>query len=217
MLSQSSVFNKSPDERSVQLYYVYDPMCSWCWGYRPTLTKLLPALSKIVPVQFVLGGLAPDTDQLMPASMQAQISSIWYKIEAMLGTEFNHSFWETNVPKRSTYPACRAVIAARHLGAELKMVEAIQHAYYLRAMNPSNDDVLLSLSAEIGLPIDEFQQDFLATTTQLDLVEEIAFARSIGGNSFPSWIIRKDHNFHHIPIDYQSADATLAAIEDLML
>ncbi|MEF1187337.1 DsbA family protein, partial [Vibrio sinaloensis] len=19
-----------------KLYYVYDPMCSWCWGYKPT-------------------------------------------------------------------------------------------------------------------------------------------------------------------------------------
>ncbi|MFT6977114.1 MAG: putative protein-disulfide isomerase, partial [Shewanella psychromarinicola] len=22
------------------LYYVHDPMCSWCWGYRPTWDTL---------------------------------------------------------------------------------------------------------------------------------------------------------------------------------
>ncbi|MBE8572891.1 DsbA family protein, partial [Vibrio sp. OPT46] len=24
----------------IKLYYVHDPMCSWCWGYKPTLDKL---------------------------------------------------------------------------------------------------------------------------------------------------------------------------------
>jgi len=211
------MLNQSTWEQNVQLYHVYDPMCSWCWGYRPTLTKLLPALSKIVPVQFVLGGLAPDTDQPMPTAMQSQISRVWYQIEAMLDTEFNHSFWKINSPKRSTYPACRAIIAARRFDAEQEMVQAIQHAYYLQAMNPSNDDVLLSLAVDIGLPANEFQHDFLATTTQQDLLKEIAFARSIGGNSFPSWILKKDDDLHHIPIDYRSADATLATIEGLML
>ncbi|MDF4306582.1 DsbA family protein, partial [Vibrio parahaemolyticus] len=24
----------------IKLYYVHDPMCSWCWGYKPTIEKL---------------------------------------------------------------------------------------------------------------------------------------------------------------------------------
>ena len=27
-------------EEKATLYYVYDPMCSWCWGYKPTWDKV---------------------------------------------------------------------------------------------------------------------------------------------------------------------------------
>jgi protein-disulfide isomerase-like protein with CxxC motif len=56
------------------------------------------------------------------------------------GTEFNFDFWTKCQPRRDTYKACRAVIAASQQNAEEAMIEAIQKAYYLRAMNPSEHD-----------------------------------------------------------------------------
>ena len=50
------------------LYYLHDPMCSWCWGYRPTWLKLKAALPHYVQVEYLLGGLAPDNDEPMPVA-----------------------------------------------------------------------------------------------------------------------------------------------------
>ena len=46
---------------SATLYYIHDPMCSWCWAYRPTLMQLRENLPDDIRWQNVLGGLAPDT------------------------------------------------------------------------------------------------------------------------------------------------------------
>jgi putative protein-disulfide isomerase len=27
------------------LYYVYDPMCSWCWGYKPVWLQIKEAVA----------------------------------------------------------------------------------------------------------------------------------------------------------------------------
>jgi putative protein-disulfide isomerase len=56
------------------------------------------------------------------------------------------------VPRRSTYAACRAVIAARRQnpGYEEKMILAIQQAYYLEARNPADSHTLIELASEIG-------------------------------------------------------------------
>ena len=51
------------------LIYVHDPMCSWCWGFRPTFERLCDALSGEATVMRLLGGLAADSDQHMPAEM----------------------------------------------------------------------------------------------------------------------------------------------------
>ncbi|WED29500.1 DsbA family protein [Vibrio sp. DW001] len=197
---------------SVKLYYVYDPMCSWCWGYKPTWTEIEKQLSEHLEIVYVVGGLAPDSDIPMPEEMQQQVASYWKKIEDYLGTEFNHQFWKNNTPRRSTYPACRATLAARKQGAEKAMLSAIQSAYYLETRNPSDNDTLISLSVEIGLDSKKFTDDLLSDGLNQELVAEIAFARSIGGNSFPSLFVRSNDNIIELPIDYQRSEETISQI-----
>ena len=84
-------------------------MCSWCWGFRPTWLRLRAALPSNVKVINLLGGLAPDNDQLMPPDMQVRIRGHWEAIQDRLGTEFNFDFWVECSPRRDTYKACRAV------------------------------------------------------------------------------------------------------------
>ncbi|MCK4675769.1 MAG: DsbA family protein, partial [Gammaproteobacteria bacterium] len=136
------------------LYYVHDPMCSWCWGFRPVWMHLQKALNGMVNIQYVLGGLAADTDQPMSENMQNSIRENWQRIQQDIPeTEFNYDFWSLCRPRRSTYPACRAVIASKMQQSliEKEMILAIQQAYYLDAKNPSNEDVLIQLAANIGL------------------------------------------------------------------
>jgi putative protein-disulfide isomerase len=197
------------------LYYVYDPMCSWCWGYKPTWEAIRTSLSDKVEVRYVLGGLAEDTDVPMPIPMRTQIAEYWRKIESYLGTEFNHDFWTLNEPRRATYPACRAIIAARAQGAELAMYEAIQKAYYLEAKNPSDNSVLVEVATNVGLDVDRFERDLTSAETHQGLLEEIAFARSIGGNSFPSLFLSKGNNILELPIDYQRPEVTVSQVRAL--
>jgi putative protein-disulfide isomerase len=199
-----------------KLYYVYDPMCSWCWGYKPTWECIKQVIDDEVDIIYLVGGLAPDCDEPMPEMMQAQIASYWKKIENHLGTKFNYEFWSENTPRRSTYPACRAILAARAQGAELAMLNSIQEAYYLNAQNPSDNTVLIELAKQLGLESNKFETAFLSQQLHQDLLIEIAFARSIGGNSFPSLFIEKEGRFVVIPIDYKDAGVTVELIRDVI-
>lgn len=77
------------------LYFVHDPMCSWCYAFRPVWTQAERQLPAGIRVQYVLGGLAPDSDQPMPAETRAYIQDQWHKIiERVPGTLFNFAFWE---------------------------------------------------------------------------------------------------------------------------
>ncbi|MDD9156217.1 DsbA family protein [Aliivibrio sp. S4TY2] len=200
-------------EEKAILYYVYDPMCSWCWGYKPVWNKVKQAVSSDVDIVYVLGGLAPDSEEPMSQEMQTQIASYWQKIENYLGTSFNHDFWEKNTPRRSTYPSCRAILAARAQGAELAMLEAIQTAYYLKAMNPSDNDVLLGCARDIGLDMVKFELDLLSPETHQALLDEIAFSRSIGRSGFPSLFFKTEDELIEFPIDYEKSEGTVALLK----
>tara|TARA_Y100001956_G_scaffold50598_1_gene49216 strand:- start:904 stop:1482 length:579 start_codon:yes stop_codon:yes gene_type:complete len=191
-------------------------MCSWCWGYKPTWQKIESAIEGFVDIQYLVGGLAPDSDQPMPIDMQQQIASYWKRIEDYLGTEFNYDFWSNNTPRRSTYPSCRAALAARKQGKEKEMIEGIQHAYYLEAKNPSDNMVLFDVAREIGLTMKTFEEHYHSTRLDSEFQEEMKFVRRIGGNSFPSLFLETEKGIVELPINYQDANETLVQIQSLL-
>lgn len=201
---------------SSTIYYVHDPMCSWCWAYRPVLDALRASLPAGVQWKNLLGGLARDSSEPMPEETRAMIMNHWRHIEETLGTEFNFDFWENCNPRRSTYPACRAVLAAATQGAEGKMIDAIQRAYYLRAMNPSRVKTLIALAGELGLDRLRFASEINAPETRHALLAEIGRARAMGISSFPSLALESEGRISRIPHDYQSAEPTQAAISNLL-
>ncbi|MCW8882871.1 MAG: DsbA family protein, partial [Sedimenticola sp.] len=134
--------------------------------------QIVSALPANVTLTTLLGGLAADSDEPMPEAMSSFLQATWLKImERVPGTEFNFDFWTQCRPRRATYPACRAVIAARQQGIkyESAMIKAIQQAYYLRAMNPSDDVTLVKLANELGLDARQFSDALNALGTQREL------------------------------------------------
>lgn len=196
-----------------KLYYIHDPMCSWCWAFAPVMAQIESALSGQLTIEYVLGGLAADTDEPMSDDTRQMVQSNWKRIEQEVGLSFNYDFWSKCQPRRATYPACRAVIAASYQHAEKAMIAAIQQAYYLRAMNPSEEDTLLQLADEMGLDFDRFMQDLESPKCHEQLLAQIQQSRQMGVNSFPSLLL--EHNgFHRVPHDYHSVHSSLAYISD---
>ena len=198
-----------------RLYYVHDPMCSWCWGFRPALETLLAGLPPDIAVERLLGGLAPDSREPMPESMREQLQQTWRRIQERIpGTRFNFDFWTRCEPRRSTWPACRAVIAARGQDPtfDLAMTDAIQRAYYLEARNPSDPGTLIALAGEIGADPVAFARDLDADETRRALNQEIARARAMAVDSFPALVLDSTGGRWRIPVDYRDSAAMLETI-----
>ncbi|WP_457934747.1 DsbA family protein [Pseudoalteromonas sp. SCSIO 43210] len=186
-----------------KLIYIHDPMCSWCWGYTPTWLKLKAELENKLTVEYKVGGLAPDSQTAMTQNMKERLESIWHKIESELGTQFNFDFWKKNQPRRSTYPACRAALIARKKNKESEMIEAIQHAYYLNAQNPSDDSVLICLAEQIGLNKNEFTVALLSDEVNYELKVELQYTRSLPIHGFPSLVFLREDKLYSIEINYK--------------
>lgn len=214
--------------RTTTLYYFHDPMCSWCWGFEPVWTRLKQALPADLQLEPILGGLAPDTDEPMPLELQLTIKGYWQKIEALLGTKFNYDFWDADKrpldqsePRRSTYPACRAVIAAGLQNCQQPMINVLQQAYYLRALNPSDIKTQIQLFSELAaslenkqkLDIDKFIHDLSSQSTKQELIRQLGFTRSMPIQGFPSLVL--SHNGQNFPImiNYQESAPMLEQIK----
>lgn len=197
------------------LYYVHDPMCSWCYAFKPSLEKLKKHLNSNVKIVNVVGGLAAHSDEIMSKKMQEKIENIWYEIEEVTGTKFNHDFWKKCLPRRSTYLACEATMLARYENKEDEMIEAIQEAYYQKALNPSDASTLINLAKQIGMNEKKFEEDLKSQKIEDDLQNELNFRRSLYVKTFPSLILKYKKELYPVNIKYDDYKAMLNQITNM--
>ncbi len=201
----------------MQLFYIMDPMCSWCWAFSPSIDAIkehYPQLS----ITYLLGGLAEDSDQPMPEEQRDYIQSIWQSIEAKTGTQFNYEFWTRCEPRRSTWPACRAVITAEALapGSAAAMTRAIQLAYYLNAQNPSNDETLIGAAKHIGLEADAFQLLLHSPESKSLLDQHRALGQKMDANGFPALRLVVNDQVFRVSDGYMPEDKTISILRGLI-
>lgn len=193
-----------------RLIYVADPMCSWCWGFAPVLARVRAELSADASLEWVMGGLAPDSEDPMPAETRAFVQEAWRAVAAATGAEFNHGFWERCAPRRSTYPACRAVLAA---GAEGPALFArIQHAYYLEARNPSDLPVLVDLAADVGLDRAAFATALASAEVEARLQRDLGRRAELGVEGFPTLLLERGGERRQLARGFAPAEAVLDAL-----
>jgi putative protein-disulfide isomerase len=96
------------------------------------------------------------------------------------------------------------------------MIEAIQHAYYLDARNPSDLATLVDLAAEIGLDREHFSAEISSNTVDAQMREEVAFARHAPIRGFPSLIVRTKSGLQPVDVDYRDAEPMRRKIEMIL-
>ena len=179
---------------SPTIYYVVDPMCSWCWGFAPVWREFVSEIPESVAVVDLMGGLAPDNEAPMDSAMRQYVQDAWGAVKARTGAEFNFEFWNKCEPKRSTYPACRAVIAAgeQASGARSLMYDAIQRAYFLEARNPSDAEALECVAGDIGLDRKQFSEDLGSDHINRIFQLELESVAKLGVSGFPTMVVKRE-------------------------
>ncbi len=198
------------------LWSVLDPMCSWCWGFAPERERVLAGLPRGVEPRTLTGGLAPDSDEPMPAATRAYVQEAWRAVAARTGARFDWSFWDRNVPRRSTYPACRAVLAAAAQGARAgeAMFARIQRAYYLEARNPSDLATLDALAEDLHPALDaaRFRDDLRSEEVDARLRRDLAEKERLGVRGLPTLVLERDGARTEVCRGYAPAEDVLAAV-----
>ena len=191
-------------------------MCSWCYAFGQSWSALQQNLPRDMEIVYLVGGLAPDTTEPMPLATQKMVQQAWQRIEQTVpGVHFNWDFWSRNTPIRATYPACRAVLAAKkqRTEAEPEMIRAIQTAYYQQAKNPSLLETLQACAREIGLNEEVFIEDLTSPAIESELQHQIQLARSMDVYSYPSLRLVHNSTVFPIAIDYLDHRTMLGEIK----
>lgn len=70
------------------LWYLADPMCSWCWGFAPVIDMIRDDYSDQLSTELLLGGLRPGTKLPMEPSQREEILNHWHAVHRKTGQLF---------------------------------------------------------------------------------------------------------------------------------
>lgn len=182
------VFGTSPYAHLAEVIFVGDPMCSWCYGFGPELSKLRAEL-KGVPFSMIMGGLR-DGELFDEAKLKNHLG-YWQAVHEATGLPFDATALSQKNFNYTTEPACRAVVTVRSLESskEYLAYAALQKAFYAEGRDITREEVIEDVIASIGLDIMAFSEMFRSDAMKKAAAADKQKARTYGVSSFPTLIV----------------------------
>ncbi|MDH4261791.1 MAG: DsbA family protein [Spirochaetia bacterium] len=207
------------ENNKVEIIYVGDPMCSWCYGISSALIQLRDHfLQTKIPFKIVVGGLRPGGGGKWDINMKEMLKHHWEQVRQKSSRPFGYKLFELESFNYDTEPPCRAVVAARPLigAAEMEFFEAIQRKFYVESENPASLDFYKSICDEFKINYSEFKTRFENEEVKDETFMEFDLNRKWGVQAFPAVILSKNNKRHFITHGYSSFEKMKNMIEKLM-
>jgi putative protein-disulfide isomerase len=198
----------------MNLIYIADPMCSWCYGFGRSDDALLaePGAAAPLKLALVMGGLRPFTTDAMTPARIDEILGHWQHVHDASGQPFAaapHTALHEPGFVYDTEPASRAVVAVRSRWPVQvwRYFKAVQRAFYADAKNVTRAEVLADLAEALGLPRAEFAHAFASQAMREATLADFSQAQAWGIRGFPAVVAEHDGALHLVTQGYLGADA----------
>ena len=202
-----------------QLIYFADPMCSWCWGFSPVMTRLLDTYGSRFSLHMIMGGLRAGNTAAMDDEQKGYIRGHWEHVAERSGQPFDWAFFDQDGFVYDTEPACRAVVTARNLDPNLSyaMMHSVQKAFYAEGRDVTSADVLSEIAGAVGLSAGTFRTAFDTEDARNFTAQDFQTTQQVGVPGFPTLLLGKeDEDLMVLANGYQEYDGIAARLESAL-
>ena len=188
-----------------EMYYIADPMCSWCYGFAHVIQGIHAKYQDHMKVTLVTGGLRVGNAYPFTDKLRATLVEHWREVEEMTKQSFNYDFTMPEGFIYNTERSCRAaVVIRRHKGDEVfPFFETLHRAFYVDAADLTNSDVLAGLAERHGLDKAAFLESFEDEAVLQETQNDFEFGHNLGLRGFPSIVLRNTRGLALLTSGYQ--------------
>lgn len=167
--------------------YFADPLCSWCYGFGPELTRFLGRHPE-VRLDLVMGGLRAGNSEAMSAAFRDMLRNHWQHVGQASGLPFSEAILARDDFIYDTEPPCRGVVTARNIdpAKALAFFKAVQAAFYRDGREVTRALVLADIAAENGYDRAEFLGALESIEMREATLDDFSMAKSLGVTGFPT-------------------------------
>ena len=196
------------------LVYIADPMCSWCYGFAPEITKIKEQLGDTVNFELIMGGLRPyNTEKI--GKMEKFLSKHWHHVEEKSGQPFGYEIFKNDEFVYDTEPPSRAIVVVRDLKPEVELAfyKAIQRAFYFESKDTNKVETYLDLLPQFDIDPVIFKTAFESEEMKEKVRRDFEDAREMGITGFPALVWKGEKKSHLLTYGYADAAMIMKKIE----
>ncbi len=199
--NEMEVIDFNQPKKSINLYYVTDPICSHCWAIEPVLRRFIEQYGDNFNVHTVMGGLLEKWHDgpIDPANgifKPADVAGHWREVGEHSRMPIDGSLMIDN-PVQSSFPPSRVfkVIQKNH-NEELafEYLRRAREALFAFNQNISEKSVMVETVNKLGLDGEAIVNEAEQPIGQQLLEEDFALTRSLGARGFPTIIMINEEN-----------------------
>ncbi len=178
-------------KKSIELYYVTDPICSHCWALEPVLRRFITQYGHYFNIHTVLGGLLEKwgdkpVDPANGISGPADVAGHWREVGEYSRMPIDGSLMIDN-PVQSSYPPSRVfkVIQQKHSTALAeKYLRRSREELFAFNQNIAETSAMIEIVNGLGLNGEEIVHEAEQGSGQSLLNEDFSLVRSLGVRGF---------------------------------
>ena len=200
-----------PDPRPVVVVGT-DPLCGWCFGIVDALAAARRELADEVRFEAACGGLVMG-ERVRPVAQDADyLRSGLATVAATTGRQATPAYVDGLLAEGTwvsdSEPSVRAVVVARDTAgddAALDLSSALSDTLYLDGLAPDDPSVLEQVAGRLGLDGPAFVQRWGSDAAREATRAEMARARALGVQTYPSLLLRTGGGVVPLVAGYASA------------
>lgn len=188
-------------KKSINLYYVTDPICSHCWALEPVLRRFVEQYGHYFNLHTVMGGLLEKwgdgpVDPANGIYGPADVAGHWREVGEHARMPIDGTLMIDN-PVQSSFPPSRVfkVIQKQHNETlAYEYLRRAREALFAFNRNIADPAVMTEIVNNLGLDGEAIVNEAEQPGGQQLLNEDFALARSLGARGFPTIIMVNEEN-----------------------
>ncbi|QDI90474.1 DsbA family protein [Salicibibacter halophilus] len=191
-------FNKP--KKTIDLYYVTDPVCSHCWALEPVLRRFVEQYGEYFNFRTVMGGLLEKwgdgpVDPANGISGPSDVAGHWREVGEQTRMPIDGTLWYGN-PVHSSYPPSRVfkVIQQQDEALAETFLRRAREAVFAFNENIAQQAVLVGIVNKLGLDGEKIVEEAEQSSSQQLLKEDFSLAHDLGARGFPTIIMVNEEN-----------------------
>ncbi|HSI90890.1 MAG TPA: DsbA family protein [Adhaeribacter sp.] len=204
------------------VYYIFDTLCGWCYGFAPVINQLQQELGPNVTFTAISGGMVTG-ERIGPITQMAvYIKRSAPRVTEVSGVAFGNAYLEgvlndENYISNSVPPAIALnIFRTQQPGKQLYFAHAIQKLIFEEGKDLNQPEIYLPLAEEAGLTSEEFRKRFEDPKVREDVEKEFTLVQNWGISGFPAVVVEKKEKLYLVAQGFQPLENLSGAIKEVL-